>query len=55
MINDNESDAKMKNRSHRYDINRPRPRHAPKYAKYKMCLGIMMVICIMQMYYANVL
>ena len=26
----------MKNRSHKYDINRPRPRHGYKYAKYKM-------------------
>ena len=31
----------MKNRSNRYDINRPRPRH--KYTKYKMCLSIMVV------------
>ena len=34
----------MKNRSHRYDINRPRPRHVHVYSKYKMCLSIMMVI-----------
>ena len=27
---------KMKNRSHRYDIDRPRPRHGHKYTKYKM-------------------
>ena len=39
---------KMENGSHRYDINRPRPRHGRKYTKYKMCLGIMMVICIAQ-------
>ena len=39
---------KMKNRSHRYDINRPGPRHGHKYTKYKMCLCIMMVICIKQ-------
>ena len=25
----------MKNRSHRYDINRPWPRHGHKYSKYK--------------------
>ena len=25
---------KMKNRSHRYDINRPRAGHEHKYAKY---------------------
>ena len=39
---------KIKNRSYRYDINRPRPRHGHKYTKYKMCLNIMMVICIKQ-------
>ena len=38
----------MKNRSHRYDITRPRPRHGPKYTIYKMCLGLMMAICIKQ-------
>ena len=27
---------KMKNRSSRYDINRPKPRHGHKYTKYKM-------------------
>ena len=27
----------MKNNSHRYDINRPRPRHEHNYTKYKMC------------------
>ena len=26
----------MKNRSHRYDINRSRSRHIHKYSKYKM-------------------
>ena len=31
---------KMKNRSHRYDINRPRPRHGHKYNKYK-CGAVM--------------
>ena len=39
---------KVKNRSHRYNINRPRPRHGLKYTKYKMCLNIIMVICIKQ-------
>ena len=48
MINDNESEAKNENRSHRYGINRPRPRHESKYTKYKMCLSIMMAICIKQ-------
>ena len=27
---------KMKNRSQKYDINRPRPRHGHKYTKYKI-------------------
>ena len=36
---------KKKNRSHRCDINRPGPRHGHKYAKYKMCLSIMIAIC----------
>ena len=36
----------MKNRSSRYDINRPRCRHGHKYTKYKICLHTMMVICI---------
>ena len=39
---------KMKNRSHRYDINRPRSRHGHKYSKYKKCLSMMMLICIKQ-------
>ena len=26
----------MKNRSHKYVINRPRPRHGDKYTKYKV-------------------
>ena len=38
----------MQNRSHRYDINRPRTKNGHKYTKYKMCLGIMVVICIKQ-------
>ena len=29
---------KMKNRSHRSDITRPRARHGHKYTKYKKCL-----------------
>ena len=31
---------------HRYNINRPRPRQGNKHTKYKMCLSIMMVLCI---------
>ena len=38
----------MENRSHRYDINRPKSRHGHEYTKYKMCLSILMVICIKQ-------
>ena len=38
----------MKNRSHRYNKNRPRQRHGHKYTKYKMSLSIMMVICVKQ-------
>ena len=37
---------KMQNRSHRYDINRPTPRHGHKYSKYKMCLSMMMLRCL---------
>ena len=37
---------KMKNKSHRYDINRPRLRYGHKYTKYKICLSVMMVICL---------
>ena len=39
---------KMKNRSQRYDINRLRPRYGHRYTKYKMCLSIVMTICIKQ-------
>ena len=39
---------KIKNRSQRYDINWPRPNYGHKYTKYKMCLSIMMVLCIKQ-------
>ena len=39
---------KLKNRSQRLDINRPRSRHGPKYTKYKMSLSIIMLICIKQ-------
>ena len=37
--------VKMKNRSHRYDINRTRSRHDYKYTKYKMYLSMMMIMC----------
>ena len=38
----------MKNRFQRYDINRSGPRYVLKYTRYKMCLSILMVICIKQ-------
>ena len=47
-INHNENEDKMKNRSHRYDKNRPKSRHGQKYSKSKNCLTIMMLICIKQ-------
>ena len=43
----------MKNRSHRYDITRPRPRHGHKYTTYKICLSLMMAIFIKQ-YLSNI-
>ena len=33
----------MKNKSQLYDINRPRPRHGPKYTKYKMFVSIIVI------------
>ena len=38
---------KMKNRSHRYDVNRPRSRHEHKYCKCKG-LSMMTLICVKQ-------
>ena len=37
---------KMKKRSHRCDINRPRSRNGHKYSKCKKCLSMMMLTCI---------
>ena len=34
---------RMKNKSHRCDINRHRPRHEHKYSKYKKCLRIIIL------------
>ena len=45
MTNFDENEAKMKNKSHRYDLNGIRSRHGHKYAKYKVCLSIM-ILCI---------
>ena len=39
---------KIKNRSHRYDINRPNSRYEHKYSNYKKCPSIMMLKCIKQ-------
>ena len=39
---------KMKNRSHRYDTNRPRPRHGHTDSKYKKYLSMMMLTSIKQ-------
>ena len=39
---------KIKNRSYRYDINRPRSTHGHKYSKYEKCLTVMLLICIKQ-------
>ena len=39
---------KMKKRSSRYDINRPRRWYGHKYTKYKICIDIMMVISFRQ-------
>ena len=37
---------KMKSRSHRYYINRPRSNHEYKHSKYKKCFTLMMLTCI---------
>ena len=37
---------KMNTRSNRYGINRHRSRNSQKYAKYKICLNIIVLICI---------
>ena len=37
---------KMKNRSHKYDINRPTHRGGNKNKEYKKCLTMMMLECI---------
>ena len=35
--------VKMKTRSHRYDISRPRSRRGPKYGKCEECLFMMLL------------
>ena len=37
---------KMKNRSHRHGINRPKSRYGRKSSKYKKCLSVIMFLCI---------
>ena len=44
-VNCDENDSKMKNGSHRYNINGTTPRHGHKYTKHRMCLSMMMVMC----------
>ena len=41
-------ETKMKNWSHRYDVNRPMSRHGHKYREYRKCLSMMMLVCIKQ-------
>ena len=41
---------KMKNTSDKYNVNRATLRHGHKYSKYKMCLSLMMIICVNQHY-----
>ena len=41
-------EMKMKNTSHRYDINRTRSSHEHKYSKYKKHLSMMILTCITQ-------
>ena len=45
MLYFNENEMKMKNRSHRYNINRTWPQHGYKYTERKMYLSMMMVMC----------
>ena len=45
---------KIKNRSQRYNINRTRSRNGHNYAKYKMCLSIMMIVH-MKQHLSNIL
>ena len=42
----------MKNKSQLYDINRPRPRHGPKYTKYKMFVSI--IVTYIKQYLNNI-
>ena len=44
----NYNENKKKNRSHRYDINKPTSRHGLTYAKYNKSFSIMILIRIKQ-------
>ena len=46
MIHYNENEAGNENRSHRYGINRHRPKYRHKYIKHKIYLSMMVVIYI---------
>ena len=48
MINDKGNAAENEKKAHKDNINRPRARHGHKYTKYKMCICVMIVICIKQ-------
>ena len=41
-------ETEMKNRLHRYDVNRPKSWHEYKYSKYKKYLRMMIIVCIKQ-------
>ena len=41
-------ETEMKNRLHRYDVNRPKSLHEYKYSKYKKYLRMMILVCIKQ-------
>ena len=43
-----EMKMKIKNRSHKSDINSPTSSHGHKYSKYEKCLDVTMLLCIKQ-------
>ena len=47
-------EIKIKNRSHRYDVNRPMSRHGHKFSKYKKCLSMMMLIICIKEHLSNI-
>ena len=48
MINNNENEAKKEKSIIQIWHNKPKPRHGHKYTKYKMCLNILIDLCIKQ-------